>query len=169
MARTRTSQRSRATARARAARYTSLQNDLDEAQLDLERGLREARDDEKLQSAAVGDFLRELVRVCRADSRLLNHLVAQRWIRHARGWGWRELLRKMHRGLEKGVKRPWSASEVVLWAEIDQRRHPEDGGRPASLETIRRALAKKGLIPRDLGTSCPTLKTSSTTTAPTAP
>ena len=112
----------------------------------------------------MGYFLRELVRVCRADSRLLAHPVAQRWIRHAQGWGWRALLRKMHRGLEKGVKGSWSASDVALWAEIDRRRHPEDGlvqgrrdprdpdpARPASLETIRRALAEKWLIPRDLG------------------
>ena len=76
--RSRTLSRAQSTAKARAARYRSLQNDLDEAQLGLERGLDKARNDESLQSAVGGDFLRELVRICRADSRLLAHPVARR-------------------------------------------------------------------------------------------
>jgi len=122
----------------------SLWDDLEEAQRGLEQGLGAARHDEAQQSLIVSEFQRELVRICRADSRLLMHPIASKWIQQARGFGMRNLLRKMHRGLEKGVKGPRSAADVSLWAEIDRRR-------PASLEAIRRALVAKGLISRDLG------------------
>ena len=138
-ARSRTVDRVAAAEKARAARYASLLGDLDDAQAGLERGLQAAGNDEKLQGHVVDEFLRELVRVCRADSRLLEHPVAQRWVRQARAWGWRDLLRKMHRGLERGVRGPLTIPDVELWGQIDRRRE-----RGQSLEAIRRQLVAPG-------------------------
>lgn len=124
----------------REVRYENLRRRLGAAQRELEDQLGSAADDDE-RGEALREFWQDLVRVTRADSRLLAHPIAQRWICLARGWGWRWLLRAMHRGLEKGVRRPFTTRELSLLDVVDRLRWPPEG----AATTFRRAGEPKPL------------------------
>jgi hypothetical protein len=126
----------------REQRYRYLRDDLEEAQRELERRLRDAADDQA-RSAAVSDFHAEVIRVCRADSRLLHHPVTARVVRQARAFGWRLLLEALPGGLERGMTktaRPLPWQEVELLGAIDTLR----SRRGLSLRSAHRILTGPG-------------------------
>ncbi len=102
------------------------------------------------QSAALTDFFAEMIRVCRADSRLLSDPIVAPFVQQARAFGHRQFLKMLPGDYEKGVKRAWSPRQILLWSEIEKRRRPEDGSRPASMAKIQRVLAEKGYIRKNL-------------------
>jgi hypothetical protein len=126
-----------ATPSPREARYQSLRADLESAHRSLPVGKQRLDTD---GTAAWDLFRQEVIRTCRADSRLLAHPVVERVTRLARAFGDRAFLLQLPGGLEKGIRRPLSKRLTKLFAKIDQLRWSEQphvdaaqGNRPATL------------------------------------
>ncbi|MBM4439769.1 MAG: hypothetical protein FJ027_05085 [Candidatus Rokubacteria bacterium] len=71
---------------------------------------------------SLAELVTTLVRVCRADSRLLKHPIAREWVRNARAFGARKFLRLFPRPARKGVRRPLTKRQIDLVAAVDDLR-----------------------------------------------
>ena len=105
----------------REARYQSLRRALEGAQRELDERLRNA-DTDAGRSGALGDFLEEMIRVTRADSRFLDHPIVNHWFRQAQAWGWLGLLRKLPGGQDRKVLRPLTPKQLELLDAVDRLR-----------------------------------------------
>src|SRR5258705_3270165 len=118
--------------RARQARYQSLLEDLELANADLVRYLPGAKDEVE-RGEILNEFLREVIRIVRADSQLLEDPIVRDWIHKAKAWGWREFLRLLPHNQQRGIRPALCERDLNLLAAVDDRRWP-----PSSFSPTRR-------------------------------